>query len=130
VPIDHAPSEIADHALIFMGDFNYRINGNPKSVIELMKQDLYDVLRYNDQLFIEMKIGTVPTCLKEGVIEFAPTYKRRVGSNTEYAVSRVPAWTDRVLFAYNSQKCELTQKIYDSNNHVTLSDHRPVFAQF
>lgn len=38
----------SDDALIFMGDFNYRINGNTSSVFELMKQDMYDILKYND----------------------------------------------------------------------------------
>lgn len=35
-----------------------------------------------------------------------------------------------MLFAFNDSTCELSQKVYDSNNSVTLSDHRPVFAQF
>jgi len=60
-----------------MGDFNYRINGNTSTIFELMKQDMYEILKYNDQLFIEMMIGKIPKILKEGKIEFAPTYKRR-----------------------------------------------------
>lgn len=81
---DEKIPDIADDALIFMGDLNYRINGNTKSVYELMKQDAYDVLRFNDQLFIEMKCGYVPKCFQEGKIDFAPTFKRRPKNNNEY----------------------------------------------
>lgn len=96
----------------------------------MMKQDAYDVLRFNDQLYIELKCGFVPKCLQEGLIEFAPTFKRKAGSNTEYGHKRTPAWTDRILYAFNQHTCKLSQKVYDSNNSVMLSDHRPVFSQF
>ena len=51
-----------------MGDFNYRINGNTSSVLELMNQDMYDILKYNDQLFIEMKLGRIPKVLQEDLL--------------------------------------------------------------
>jgi len=113
-----------------MGDMNYRINGIAKSVLQLMNKNMYEVLRYNDQLFIEMAIGSIPSMLKEGKIEFAPTYKRRANTNTEFAMSRTPSWTDRILFAFNPKTCDLSQKVYDANNGVAMSDHRPVFSQF
>ena len=59
-PVESEQAGISDDVLIFMGDLNYRINGNAKSVLQLMNKDLYEILRYNDQLFIEMKIGTIP----------------------------------------------------------------------
>lgn len=50
-------------------------------------------------------------------------------------MKRNPSWTDRILFSCscdhkNKDLCRLEQKSYDSNNLVTLSDHRPVHAQF
>ena len=82
------PAKPSDDCLIFMGDFNYRINGNTGTIFELMKQDMYEILKYNDQLFIEMMIGKIPKVLKEGKVEFAPTYKRRQNSSTEFSLNR------------------------------------------
>lgn len=58
-----------------MGDFNYRINGVMGAISHAMKNDMYEVLAFNDQLYIEKKIGRIAWEFKEGNIEFAPTYK-------------------------------------------------------
>ncbi len=68
--------------------------------------------------------------MQEGNIEFAPTFKRKPNSNTEFKMKRNPSWTDRVLYYHDSSVCEVSLKSYDSNNLVGLSDHKPVFAQF
>jgi hypothetical protein len=93
-----------------------------------MKQDLYDLLFNNDQLYMEMQLGHIPKILQEGKIEFAPTFKRRPKINTEFGLKRLPSWTDRILFGFNKESCKMMQKSYDSNNLVSLSDHRPVFS--
>ena len=72
-----------------------------------MSQDFYEVLRYNDQLFIEKQIGNIPRYLKEGPIEFAPTFKRKPGSNTEYKMKRNPSWTDRILYHFDTNVCDV-----------------------
>ena len=95
-----------------------------------MAQDFYEVLKFNDQLFIEKNIGNIPRHLKQGNIEFAPTFKRKVGSNTEFKMKRNPSWTDRVLYHFDPAVCDVVLKSYDSHNLVGLSDHKPVFAQF
>ena len=100
-------SEYSDDVLIFMGDFNYRINGEQSQVLAMMQQNMYDLLRCNDQLNLEMKLGRMPRILKEGTIEFAPTFKRRPNKNTEFNLKRMPSWTDRILFANNPDKCQL-----------------------
>ena len=64
------------------------------------------------------------------MIEFAPTFKRKMGDNTAYKIKRNPSWTDRVLYRFDKEKCHVDLKSYDSNNLLVLSDHRPVFAQF
>ena len=40
-------------------------------------------------------------------------------------MGRNPGWTDRILY----RGC-LQIQLYDSNNLIGLSDHRPVYAQF
>jgi hypothetical protein len=111
------------------GDLNYRINGFQLSILAAIEKNLFEDLLFQDQLIFEMKIGRVAG-FKEGKIYFAPTYKRKPGGNTEISKKRNPSWTDRILYSFNEEKCTLTQKSYDSNNNVTLSDHRPVFSQF
>ena len=95
---------------------------------------MFDVLYQNDQLYIERQLGNIPKYLQEGKIEFAPTFKRKPGHNNAYGMKRNPAWTDRILYTSSCQDshetCRLQLKSYDSNNLVTKSDHRPVYAQF
>ena len=55
-----------------------------------------------------MRLGRIPRVLKEGVIEFAPTFKRRPKMNTEFALKRIPSWTDRILFAHKKDLCKLS----------------------
>lgn len=115
--------------VILVGDLNYRINGCLKSVIAAIEKNMFEDLMFNDQLRFDMKTGRVPG-FTEGPIKFAPTYKRKVGVNNEISLKRNPSWTDRILYKFNAETCDLTQKSYDSNNLLTLSDHRPVFSQF
>ena len=67
---------------------------------------------------------------------FAPTFKIIPGTSTININHRIPGWTDRILYrsrnlGYRDDKGDiLTLVNYDSNNLVTFSDHRPVFAQF
>ncbi len=111
-----------------MGDFNYRINGVAGAIMTAMENNMYEVLQFNDQLFIEKKINRLPEQMREGVVEFAPTYKLLPNRDVYFLKKRVPGWTDRIF--YFSPKGTLTQKSYDSNNTIKFSDHRPVFAQF
>jgi hypothetical protein len=43
----------------WLGDLNYRINGNSKAVRHLMRSRLHEVLHANDQLRLQQKMGTV-----------------------------------------------------------------------
>ena len=115
--------------MILVGDLNYRLNGNLQSVLTAIEKNMFEDLLFNDQLIFEMKIGN-SNGFKEGKIMFAPTYKRKPGKNCEISTKRNPSWTDRILFRFNEDTCTLHQKSYDSNNLITLSDHRPVFSQF
>ena len=118
--------------LIFVGDLNYRVDGFKESIVQAMSADKYELLLPQDQLFIEQELGNVTNMLKEGKIEFAPTFKRKQFDNNAFGMKRNPSWTDRILYHCNTLDTEdrLKLKSYDSNNLVMLSDHRPVFAQF
>lgn len=104
-------------AIIFLGDFNYRVNV-PRLEIELAREEkrramaeasgealakaayeMEAVFEY-DQLHRERSVGNVFALYKEEGIDFVPTYKYDKHSD-EYDSSpkmRSPAWTDRILF--------------------------------
>ncbi len=90
-------------ALIWLGDFNYRIDGQYDQVKELAISGEFGPLLACDQLRREMAVGNVFRGLREGVIAFPPTYKfdKGVPSPAAYDSSekrRVPAWCDRIFF--------------------------------
>jgi inositol-1,4,5-trisphosphate 5-phosphatase len=63
-------------------------------------------------------------------IKFVPTYKFDNGTKN-YDTSekqRIPAWTDRVISL--SRKKILKQLVYDCDEDLIFSDHRPVYAMF
>ena len=60
---------------------------------------------FNDQLYFEMKIGSVLKGFKEGKIYFAPTFKRLKKDNSALNLGSVPSWTDRILFKSNESTC-------------------------
>ena len=135
---DHEPESPTFMAhwdsVIWMGDMNYRIQcSSPEVVRKLVAGDEWDVLTMNDQLLIEKRIARVGHGFREGNIDFAPTFKfsfRETAANgfQDYKLSRMPSWTDRIL--YRSTSGQIFQTNYDSNNLIRVSDHRPVFAQF
>ncbi|KAJ5780865.1 hypothetical protein N7457_006025 [Penicillium paradoxum] len=119
---------IADHdAVIWLGDFNYRIGLDNPSVRELILQRNYQRLYDNDQLNLQMVAGRAFQFYSEGPIDFPPTYKYDVGKDN-YDTSekaRIPAWCDRVLW----RGANLRQTHYHTAD-LRVSDHRPVWATF
>lgn len=75
-----------------------------------------------------MKSGEVFTRWTEAPLNFRPTYKYDIGSDS-YDTSRkrrAPSWTDRILYMDRGMEC----LEYDCDNTVRTSDHRPVYATF
>lgn len=111
--------------VIMSGDFNYRLNISHKELNEIMNMKDPEILWDKDQFTEEVKKNQN---LKEGVINFMPTYKFKKNSN-EYDYNRIPGWTDRILYKskryYDIMLCE-----YSSIKNITLSDHKPVYAVF
>ncbi|KAL4534362.1 hypothetical protein Ndes2437B_g03641 [Nannochloris sp. 'desiccata'] len=90
-------------ALIWLGDFNYRIDGQYDQVKELAISGNFGPLLACDQLRREMVAGNVFRGLREGNIAFPPTYKfdKGIPSPAAYDSSekrRVPAWCDRIFY--------------------------------
>ena len=113
-------------SVIWLGDMNYRVAATNSEVVnELIQNDMWEVLKANDQLDIEKKLKRVAVGYNEGSINFAPTFKFERGTDL-YNKKRESSWTDRILFRSNNGL--LKQVNYDSNNLLKLSDHRPVFA--
>ncbi|KAL6229879.1 hypothetical protein BDW75DRAFT_224124 [Aspergillus navahoensis] len=119
---------IEDHdAIIWLGDFNYRIGLPNQMVRDLVRQSNYQKLYDNDQLNLQMLAGRAFQFYNEGLVTFPPTYKYDIGSDTydTSEKSRIPAWCDRILW----KGPDLRQLGYGDSN-MRLSDHRPVWATF
>ncbi|KAI9777652.1 MAG: inositol polyphosphate 5-phosphatase [Peltula sp. TS41687] len=119
---------IEDHdAIIWLGDFNYRIGLNDEKVRRLAQLGDLHTLYDNDQLNLQMVAGLTFPFYSESKITFMPTYRYDVGTDV-YDTSekhRIPAWCDRVLWKGKN----LRQVSYDSAP-LRFSDHRPVYAEF
>ncbi|KAF1327190.1 Inositol polyphosphate 5-phosphatase, partial [Globisporangium splendens] len=126
-----AISECFDRVFWF-GDLNYRINGTRRMVDLLLLHNKYEVLRFNDQLQIEMAKGRVFAHFQEGPLHFRPTYKFDKHSNVYDSSSkqRIPSWTDRVLYLSNEKANDIEILSYRSQMSFQTSDHRPVGATF
>lgn len=119
---------IDDHdAVVWLGDFNYRVGLSLETARSLVQKRQFGVLYENDQLNLQMVAGLSFPFYSEARINFAPTYKFDIGTDT-YDTSekaRIPAWTDRIL----RKGANLRQLLYDSAP-LKFSDHRPVHALF
>ncbi|CAK9179187.1 unnamed protein product [Ilex paraguariensis] len=130
---NHQPQTIPSHDQTFwFGDLNYRINMLDTEVRKLVAEKQWDELLNSDQLNKALRSGHVFDGWKEGVIDFAPTYKyeinsdRYVGENLkEGEKKRSPAWCDRILWVGKGIK-QLSYK----RAEIKLSDHRPVSSVF
>lgn len=115
-----------DH-VIWLGDFNYRIDLTNDAVRSMVARNDTAGLYARDQLRRSRDAGEVFPGYEEGAITFAPTYKYDNGSD-QYDSSekqRIPAWTDRILY----RGLGLRQLSY-SRAELRTSDHRPVYATF
>ncbi|KGU33047.1 hypothetical protein MGI_02348 [Candida albicans P75016] len=117
-------------AVIWLGDFNYRIDLTNDQVKPMILQKLYAKIFECDQLNKQMANGESFPFFSEQEINFPPTYKFDKGTKV-YDTSekqRIPAWTDRILFLSRQNLIEPLS--YNSCQNLTFSDHRPVYATF
>lgn len=118
-------SDGIDVNFFWMGDLNYRVNAPRGCVINRMSKQREKFTRILpcDELTQEKDAGIIFKGFKEFEIKFSPTYKRK---SDEYAASRTPSWTDRILIKTPSFR-HCNQVIdYASIPGIELSDHDPV----
>ena len=89
--------------LLWMGDFNYRIDGSYEEVKERAIRNELGPLLAADQCRREMVAGRVFRGMREGPIRFRPTYKFDKATANPFAYDssekrRIPAWCDRIFF--------------------------------
>ncbi|MBW0558252.1 hypothetical protein O181_097967 [Austropuccinia psidii MF-1] len=137
--------------LFVMGDLNYRItltspnsNGSKslsiKSLTQFILKAQYSKLVHDhDTLFNQHSSKRVLYGLREGKINFKPTYKYHLGQLDTLVDfnHRLPGWTDRIFFASWSDNqlkenhhLRSTVSHYQSIQDYCHSDHKPVFATF
>ncbi|KAK4364543.1 hypothetical protein RND71_015901 [Anisodus tanguticus] len=127
------PQTIPSHDQIFwFGDLNYRISMADAEVRKLVANKQWDGLLNSDQLNKELRKGHVFAGWKEGLINFAPTYKYEFNSDRyngeiprEGDKKRSPAWCDRILWLGKGIK-----QLFYKRSELRLSDHRPVSSMF
>ena len=125
---------IDDHdAIIWLGDFNYRIGLGGEKVRKLIEVGDFDTLYQNDQLNLQMVAGLTFPYYSEARITFKPTYKYDLGVD-QYDTSekqRIPAWTDRILCkGRKGREGDVLQQLNYNTAPLRFSDHRPVYATF
>lgn len=118
-------------SIIWVGDLNYRIDLDNVAVRGTLSTDSPDLASLLGECQLKKTMASKDSfdIFCESPITFAPTYKFDMGTNV-YDTSRkqrVPAWTDRVLWAgFNANLRNVKAKGYQSWNDYTTSDHRPV----
>lgn len=152
VPDGEEPRALASEAFdvcVWLGDLNYRIQGNRAAVDNLLApptelhrtaqdwrgqeahwEGMRAVLLANDQLGRERDAGRAFAGFDEAPIHFRPTYKYDQQSDT-YDTSekcRVPAYTDRVLWRA-AARGGVSVLRYEACSQMRTSDHRPVAAE-
>ena len=142
-------------AVIWMGDLNYRIDGNYDHVCQLIAARDFAPLLVCDQLRREHMHSRIFSGYREPEITFAPTYKfdKGIAGALAYDSSekrRVPAWCDRIMYRGSApfssplpspadmeskglsseNKIDVSPLEYGSWMDVCDSDHKPVYASF
>lgn len=114
--------------IIWMGDLNYRVDACWNDVETAIIQKDYEKMLLLDQLQKERSLKNVFNGYCEKKILFEPTYKIVPGEGTYNLKdkSRIPSWTDRILYFSNKK---IIVKDYKSLELIS-SDHKPVTISF
>ncbi|PPR03410.1 hypothetical protein CVT24_012705 [Panaeolus cyanescens] len=125
-------------ALFWMVYLNYRIDLPDIEIRRFLRDEEWDnaskfqaLARY-DQLNKVIKDKKAFEGFQEMAITHMPTYRFSPGLAMDklgYDLKRKPAWTDRVLYMHGPA-CSVQQLSYTGHPQITMSDHRPVAADF
>ena len=141
--------------MYFNNTINNRNNNKTYEELCLLINNELNQLLNKDQLKLQIKQNLIFQNFIESNITFIPTFKYDKNSNSldTSKKARVPAWTDRILFAIynntennhiNDESFDETRNNKNSKKSVTTelipleyncldcrhSDHRPVYAMF
>ena len=94
--------------IIWMGDFNYRINKKLDEIDDILRnKDELKLFEY-DQMNNEIKHRNLKCYgFKEGKVTFMPTYKYSDDEKNIIvcdSLDHIPSWTDRILYRANEDK--------------------------
>jgi len=102
--------------IIWMGDFNYRVNKTMEEIEDIYKSKKEMTLLEFDQMNYEIQNYNLKSYgYKEGKINFLPTYKYSDNYKNEIICDmseHIPSWTDRIIYKVNENKF----KIIDNND--------------
>ncbi|GAA6109108.1 phosphatidylinositol polyphosphate 5-phosphatase type IV [Tachysurus ichikawai] len=120
--------------VFWFGDFNFRLNqdrGRVEGILKQLTGKNMDTLLQHDQLYKEMKEGSIFKGFQEATIHFTPTYKFDIGCDVYDTTpkQRTPSYTDRILFR-SRQVDDIKVVKYTSCSSIKTSDHRPVIGMF
>ncbi|KZT09661.1 skeletal muscle/kidney enriched inositol 5-phosphatase [Laetiporus sulphureus 93-53] len=140
-----APTTIyASSHLFFFGDLNFRLRIPPTHrLAALSPADLAHALSDEstrrelaeyDELSVERDVNqSAFACLREGEFwRFMCSYKYKLGEIHEFDLKRLPAWTDRIMYATytdssdNSEESHISNLLYTTVPSYTTSDHKPI----
>ncbi|XP_029699681.1 inositol polyphosphate 5-phosphatase K-like isoform X5 [Takifugu rubripes] len=154
--------KVIDHRLVFwFGDLNFRIQDHGIHFVRsCISSQNYNLLWSKDQLNVMKDKEELLQQFEEGPLEFQPTYKFDLNSDTYDSSSkkRKPAWTDRILWRLRPKDAsqdaqeekrvdadigkvkqmeedeeyplKIRQDLYTSNMEYSISDHKPVIGVF
>ncbi|KAK7693783.1 hypothetical protein QCA50_003355 [Cerrena zonata] len=130
--------------LFFFGDLNFRLEPptlpDPKklsaSIDAILADGVREQLKDYDQLVQERdQKKSIFVGFREGEFwKFKPTYKYKLGQVDKYDLKRMPAWTDRIMYATHTdspdtpQRSSITNSLYTSIPSYTSSDHKPIVS--
>ena len=94
--------------IIWMGDFNYRINKKLEDINDILRnKDELTLFEY-DQMNDEIKHRNLKCYgFKEGKVNFLPTYKYSDDEKNIIvcdSLDHIPSWTDRIIYRANDDK--------------------------
>lgn len=115
--------------LIWLGDFNYRLETSYEAALDHIRQNKALSLLSVDQCRREMKEENVFVGLREGKIQFNPTYKFDKGPGGGYDSSekkRVPAWTDRIFFRGSKEFVGIEEEEEEEEIEKPLNEEEPL----
>ena len=99
--------------IIWMGDFNYRVNKTMEEIEDIYKEKKEMTLLEFDQMNNEINNFNLKTSgFKEGNINFLPTYKYSDDNKNEIICDmqdHIPSWTDRIIYKINENKLKLEE---------------------